>query len=66
MVRVMYIFLKQINMKTIMSPSSSWKYKSICDSPYSFKHFKRPKISSLDNLAELPSFKDLFFALTLR
>ena len=45
MVRIMYISLKQRNMKNIMSPSASRKCKSICNWPYSFKHFKRPTIS---------------------
>ena len=40
-----YIFLKQRNMKNIMSSSASRKCKSICNWPYSFKHFKRPTIS---------------------
>ena len=31
MVRIMYIFLKQGNMKDIMSPSASRKCKSICN-----------------------------------
>ena len=45
MVRINYIFLKQRNMKNIMSSSASSKCKSICNWPYSFKHFKRPTIS---------------------
>ena len=65
MVRIMYIFLKQRNMKNIMSSSVSRKCKSICNWPYSFKYFKHPTISS-DILAQLPSFKELLFSLTLR
>ena len=45
MVRIMYIFLKQRNMKNIMSSSTSRQCKSICNWPYSFKHFKWPTIS---------------------
>ena len=45
MVRIMYIFLKQRNMKNIMSSSTTRKCKSICNKPYSFKHFKWPTIS---------------------
>ena len=45
MVRIMYIFLKQRNMKDIMSSSASRRCKSICIWPYSFKYFKRPTIS---------------------
>ena len=44
MVRIMYISLKQRNMKNIMSPSASRQCKSICNWPYSFKHFKWPTI----------------------
>ena len=46
MVRIMYIFLKQRNMKNIMSSSATRQCKSICNWPYSFKNFKRPTISS--------------------
>ena len=45
MVKIMYIFLKQRNMKNIMSSSASRQCKSICNWPYSFKNFKRPTIS---------------------
>ena len=61
MVRIMYIFLKQRNMKNIMSSSTSRQ----CNWPYSFKHFKHPIISS-NSLAQLPSFNKLLFAFTLR
>ena len=44
MVRIMYIFLKKRNMKNIMRSSASRKCKSICNWPYSFKHFKCPTI----------------------
>ena len=61
MVRIMYIFLKQGNMKDIMSPSASRECKSICNWSYSFK------LQYLgDNLAQLPCFKELFFSFTLR
>ena len=39
MVRIMYIFLKQGNMKNIMSFSASRKCNSICHWPYYFNHF---------------------------
>src|SRR5713226_7544208 len=45
MVRIMYISLKQRNMKNIMSSSASRQCKSICNWPYSLKHFERPTIS---------------------
>ena len=45
MVRIMYIFLKQRDTKNIMSSSARRKCKSICNLPYSFKHFKWPTIS---------------------
>ena len=45
MVRIMYISLKQTNMKNIMRSSTSRKCKSICNRPYSFKHFKWPTLS---------------------
>ena len=45
MVRIMYIFLKQINMKNILSSRASRKCKSLCYWPYYFKHFKRPIVS---------------------
>ena len=65
MVRIMYIFLKQRNMKDIMSSSASKQCKSICNWPYAFKHSNGPQYLS-DSLAQLPSFKELFLALTLR
>ena len=40
MVRIMYIYFKQRNMKNIMSYSNSRQCKFICNMPYSFKHFK--------------------------
>ena len=45
MVRIMYISLKQGKIKNIMSPSASRQWKSICNCPYSFEHFKRPTVS---------------------
>ena len=44
-VRIMYIFIKKINMKNIMRSTSSRKCNSICNWPYYFKHFKWPTIS---------------------
>ena len=44
-VRIMYIFIKQRDMKNIMSSSASKQCKSICNCPYSFKHFKQPTVS---------------------
>ena len=40
MVRSMYIFLKQRDMKNIMSSSGSKQCNYICNCPYYFKHFK--------------------------
>ena len=45
MVRIIDIFLKKRNMKKMINSSTSRQCKSICNSPYYLKHFKRPTIS---------------------
>ena len=65
MVRIMYIFLNQRNMKNFMISSARKQCKSICNWTYSFNTSKGPQYIG-DILAQLPSFQELFFAFTLR
>ena len=65
MFRFMYAFLKQRNMKNIMSFSASRQCKYTCNWPYFLSTSKGPQHLG-DILAQLPSFRELFFSLTLR
>ena len=64
MVRVMYIFLKQGNMKNIMSSSASRQCKYTSKLGTSSTSNDTQYLG--DSLAQLPSFKELFLSLTLR
>ena len=64
-VRMMYIFLKQRNMKKIMSSSTSRHASLYATGPILSSTSNGPQYLG-DNLAQLPRFKELFLALTLR
>ena len=65
MVRIMYISLKQRNMKNIMSSSASRQCKSIATSPIISSTSNGSQYLG-DSLEQLPIFKALFLSLTLR
>jgi hypothetical protein len=66
MVRIMYIFLKQRNMENIVSFSVSMQCKSICNYGLILSRTSNGPQYLGANLAQLPSFKELFLGFTLR
>ena len=63
--RIMYIFLKKRNMKNIMIPNAACNASLYATHPILPSTSNGPQYVG-DILAQLPRFKELFFAFTLR